>query len=356
MCAHKIEDYTFVLYNIMFYKYTGKLDECNSLLCKRGKCICIDQEQTGLLRKLLSAPDLITLFDDGTRIAFQNHQNTIREECICKESVPDKALFYNVFYPNKFSLEYKNDILSMIQMSSDSHSIVKDVVQSIPILYAANSLYKFDERHSLIYLCKYTPCAAQYISILLRAVICRTIDCCQNADRAEKEAYVSRLVDFLNFFKVVLNQGNREMKERCIECLDTYAERWEELFGDSKSQPLFYVDELEKYRNILESKEEITLDNRDVETFHNMYCLLKKLLQTADISPLKLWKMPKSLFTAVNLKQSTHTEYHTAIEILDRVKHDTEKLNEIRQTLSQIFARGVDFPSDELAKMQKIAG
>ncbi len=40
MCEHKIEDDTFILYNVMFYDESiTENDKCDSLKCEEGKCI-----------------------------------------------------------------------------------------------------------------------------------------------------------------------------------------------------------------------------------------------------------------------------------------------------------------------------
>lgn len=44
----KIEDYVPVLYNINFDTKKG----CDSHTCKKGKCICMDEEQASVLTEL----------------------------------------------------------------------------------------------------------------------------------------------------------------------------------------------------------------------------------------------------------------------------------------------------------------
>lgn len=357
MCARKIEDAAFDLYNIIFYESGAEPDECASLLlCERGKCICVDHEQTGLLRGLLSVHDQIILSDEEGRIAFENLQNKIQNKYICQQATSSETPFYNTFYPNRFSPECKDGVLSMIRSPSAGHSSVVDVVVSIPLLYAVNSRFPFHERNSLIYLCRYAPCAAQYISALLGAVIYKTIGYCQNASQKEKEAYVSRLTNFLNFLISILKNGNSEIKNQYIESLDIYERTWENLFFDRKALAMPLIDALEDYRNELADQTEITLDERDIGTFHSMYCLLRKLLQTADISGWKLRKMPESLFMGEKRDPSEATDYGAIIKILDIVKRDAEKLGEIWRVLSRIFFRGVEVPAEELEKMRGIAG
>ncbi|MBD5513918.1 MAG: hypothetical protein HDR06_04485 [Lachnospiraceae bacterium] len=348
MYEHKIEDYTFVLYDIMFYGEKPNDDgKCDSLLCERGKCICIDHEQTGLLRKLLSEEDQIVLpFEDEWPFSL-NLQNILREENRCAQS--EKKMYRNIFFP-----EYEEIVFRLPEAYYVYNHHLLDVIKSIPILYTTNSMHKIKERDSLIYLCRYAPCAERYLSVLLRGVICRTIGCCKNAETPEeKEAYARKLVKSLNRLKTVLNQNDKKILYQCIDNVNTYISKWDKLNSNiSVSLNLPISHELMVYwEELNDCTENLTAKNEDGR-HDKLYCLLKKILETADIRTTDFPELPFAEYKdAADIK----TDYDKVIDILDHVKHDTNKLEKIWTILSRIFWSGEDIPTDEMEKMIRIA-
>ncbi|MDE7476819.1 MAG: hypothetical protein K2M91_02525 [Lachnospiraceae bacterium] len=207
----------------------------------------------------------------------------------------------------------------------------------------------------MIYLCKYAPCAEKYLSVLLRAVICRTIACCKKAETPEeKESYAEELIESLNCLKTVLDQDDDEIIRWCIDNVNTYIEKWEKLYPSiCESLRLPVISELQKY---LEKLSDVTesLTTKDEAGRHNkLYCLLQKILETADICTTDLPKLP---FVEYEDAADIKTDYDKVIDILDHVKQNTDKLTEIWTILSHIFWSGEDIPTDEMEKMIQIAG
>ncbi len=351
MSGHKIEDYTFALYNIMFADIEAD-DECYSLMCKDGKCICLDYEQAGLLRKLLSDEDQIAMFSKGERFYFRNLQSSLLIEGICEQISADKEIYCDVFFRNRFFPEYKEKLCQIITACGACHNNLMNVIKSIPTIYMTNSLHKIEERDSLIYLCIYSPCTERYISILLRAIICRTIGCCQRAENREsKESYVYELAKLLNRLAALLVRDDRKIVNQCINAVEEYNVIWEnfqEDVGEALTRTI--SNGLQEYRKELEGYIEKRVDAYEEGRHNKLYCILKKILETADMSVTAL---PDFQFADFECEI---TDYDKVINLLDSVKSDAEKLDKIWSILSRIFWEGEDIPTDDLEQMERIAG
>lgn len=348
MCEHKIEDYTFVLYNIMLYNENkNNCTECDNLQCKWGNCICIDHEQTGLLRRLLSEEDQIAFSFDNKRSIFLNLQNRLRREDLCQQSEDE-------LYHNRFSSGYEEIVNQLIEAYRVSNLHLLDVIKALPIQYATNSLHGLEERNPLLFLCKYAPCSEKYLSILFRALICKTIGCCKRAKiREEKEAYAKELVKLLNHLKAVLDKDDKQVIHQCMSGANRFISKWSLLKSKScKILKQTIENELMVYLENLADSTENFKANQEAGRHHQMYCLLKKILETADINTEDLPKLPFAEYeNAADIK----TDYDTVIEILDCVKQSTDKLAKIWTILSRIFWSGEDIPTDELENIKQIA-
>lgn len=341
MCEHKIADYTFVLYNVLFYNgKPNNSDKCSSLLCKRGSCICIDHEQTGLLRKLLSDEDTIVLpFVKGQPFS-KNLQNTLHKEYLCQQTGLE-------LYCNSFSPECEEYVNKMMEVYGVSSLCLLDVIKTLPVQYATNSLHKFEERDSLLYLCRYAPCSEKYLSILFRALICRTIGCCEKAKtREEKEAYVTELVAVLNRLKAILEQDDEQLRNQYQRGAIIFMENWQLLESDlCKSLTDTMLCELMDY---LQNYSEYSNQNLEEGKHYHLYALLKKILETADISTTDFPDLP---FRDYQDAADFECEYVKVQSILDQAKRDTDKLNEIWKTLFDIFWSEDEIPSEEIDHM-----
>lgn len=348
MSEHKIEDCTHSLYNIWFAGAKRK-NECLSIRCSKGSCICIDREQTGLLRKVLSKEDRMAMSFVGERAFFQNLQNPLWEEDICGDAVTDKTIYCNALFCNKFSPVDEGNVCQIIKEYNVKGLL--DVIKMIPAIYTTNSLHRFEERESLIYLCKYAPDAEGYITVLLRMVICATIDCCQKAKTKEqKEAYEGSLVKLFNRLETVLYQDYGKMDKYCIENVEAYSEIWKKTkLKCCKPYALAILSELQTYRQELEESVERPEMTEETNRHQKLYSLLKKILTTADVSAKNL---PELFLVDCGDSENTKTEYDEIMEILDEVKSDAGKLGETWEILSRIFEVGEDIPAYELAKMR----
>lgn len=351
MCEQKMIDHTFILYNVMFYNQ-NKTDSCYSKLCERGKCICIDREQTGLLRKLWSPDDMIAVCVSDEHFIFTNEQNPLQEDDFCKDSPREIASKYPLFR-NRFFPEYTEILNGMRGLPASFAPSMMNVLKTIPILYTTNSMHSFKERDSLIYLCKYAPCTETYQLILFRALICKAIGCCQRASLEEKENYLSDLTDFLNRLKKKLEQDDQDMINQCAENVERYIQEWDKLIQTDASL-LFFApsigDALQDYLNELVGISERSSTADNTGTLYNLYLLLKKILETANLSISGLPELPFE-----NYRYSEGTDYDQVIDILDNVRHDTGKLREIWEILAQVFWKGEDIIKEEIEKMMQVA-
>ena len=310
MCEQKMIDHTYIFYNVMFYNQ-NEGDSCCSQLCAWEKCICIDNEQVGLLRKLLSPNDLIEVWSLGEHFVFKNSQNPLKKNDFCEDSSEEIANNYSLF-PNRFFPHYVEIMEKMIQARNCPVLGVKNVVKAIPILYTTNSKHGFKERDSLIYLCKYAPCAETYLMILFRALICKAIGCCQSANPEEKEKYLTDLINFLNRLKEILEQDDKDMIEQCDRNVQRYLQKWCELINRADMPCMPITDELQDYLKELEGLKGETSSVNSAGTLYNLYLLLKKILETADLSVSKLPKLPFE-----NFSNSVGTDYDQVIN--DRI-------------------------------------
>lgn len=344
-----IEDCTSVLYNIMF---TGipEDDQCNSRKCDTGKCICMDNEQAGLFRKLLSEKDQIAMCPTDERFFFNNMQSQFYEEGVCKQAPFNQDIYCNVFYRNRYFPQSKKILCQMVEKYTYSDNRLMDVIKSVPIIFVINSLHKIKERDSLIYLCRYSPCAERYMSVLLRAIICRTIGCCQRAkNQEEKEAYVSRLAGLLHRLAAVLDYDGTEMLDQYIDTVDMYIDMWRAA-GLRESAAENISHELRRYREELCRSKRKRMATYEDGRYDKLYCILKKILETADVSITALPDLPFADF------EDGETDYDIVMSILDNVKNDVGKLAEIWSILSRIFWSGEDIPSDEMEEMERLGG
>lgn len=351
MCVQKMIDHTFILYNVMFYNQ-NKTDSCYSKLCEGEKCICIDREQSGLLRKLWSPDDMIAACVSDEYLFFLNEQNPLQEYDLCKDSPREIASKYPLFR-NRFFPEYIEILNGMSELPVSSALSMMNVVKTIPILYTTNSMHSFKERESLIYLCKYAPCTETYQLILLRALICKAIGCCQRASLEEKENYLAGLTDFLNRLKIKLEQDDKDMIDQCAENVEMYIQKWNELIRTDESLRFSgpsIGNELQDYLNELVGISEKSSTADSTGTRYNLYLLLKKILQTANLSISDLPELPFE-----NYRNSVGTDYDQVIDILDNVRHDTDKLREIWAILAQVFWRSEDITKEEIEKMMQVA-
>lgn len=347
MCEHKIEDDTFILYNVMFYDESiTENDKCDSLKCEEGKCICLDCEQNGLLRKVLSEEDQIAMNFSGERIFFQNLQNRSYKDSVCKQVTPDNEIYYNGLFRNRFFPEYTNTIEQMLKTYDISNLRLLEVIKSIPILFTTNSLHKFEERDSLIYLCRFSSYAERYISILLRAVICKTLGFFQQENnQSAREAYVNRIGQFLTRLETVYSLDDNLTLNQCIDCVEKYRDIWDKMKGTRRAS---IVDALDEYGKQLEDR----VSNCDEPRHHKLYSLLKKIFVTADLSITALPELP---FTDYEDAQDIITDYDCVMDILEQVKQEEDKLKEIWEILSRIFWGGEDIPTDDMERMRSIA-
>lgn len=343
MCEHKIADYTFVLYNVLFYNgKPNNSDKCSSLLCKRGSCICIDHEQTGLLRTLLSGEDTIVLpFVKGQQFSM-NLQNILHKENLCQQTELE-------LYCNRFSPECEEHVNKMMEVYGVSNLCLLDVIKTLPIQYATNSLHKFEERDSLLYLCRYAPCSEKYLSILFRALICRTIGCCKKAKtREEKEAYATELVAVLKRLKSILEQDDEQLRSQYQRGAIIFMQNWQLLESDlckSLTDPILW--ELMDYsKNLMESSEN-SKENLEEGKHYYMYRLLKKILETADISTTDFPELP---FKDYPDSASFEPANNKVLSILDQAKN-AGKLNEIWTILFNVFWNEDEIPSEEIENM-----
>lgn len=346
MCVHKIEDCTSVLYNIMF---AGILEDnqCDSKQCDTGKCICMDKEQAGLFRKLLSEEDQIAMCFMEGRFVFQNMQNRLFEEGICHQTPFDQNIYCNVFFRNRYFPLCKEILCQRLEEYKYSDNNLMNVIKSVPTIFVTNSLHKIGERDSLIYLCRYSPCAGRYISVLLRAIICKTIGCCQGAaNQEEKEAYVSELARLLHRLAAVLDQDSSEMLDQCIDKVEKYIDMWKAT-GLRKSVIENISHELQGYGEELRCGQGERIATYEDGTYDKLYCILKKILETADVSITALPDLPFAGF-------EDETDYDIVMDILDNVKNDAGKLTKILSILSRIFWGGEDIPSDEMEEMMRL--
>ncbi len=352
MCKQKMIDHTFILYNVMFYNQS-ETDSCYSKLCEGEKCICIDNEQTGLLRKLWSPDDMISVFVSGERFFFLNEQNLLQEDDFCKDS-PEKIASKYPLFRNRFFPKYAEILSGMGETPASSALSMMNVVKTITILYTTNSMHSFKERDSLIYLCKYAPCTETYQLTLFRALICKAIGCCQRANSEEKENYLSGLTDFLKRLKKTLEQDDKDVIDQCAENVEMYIQKWNELISQTDASLLFsrlsIGNELQDYLNELEGIIGRPSTVNNTGTLHNLYLLLKKILETANLSISDLPELPFK-----NYKDSVGTDYDQVIDILDNVMHDTGKLREIWAILAQAFWRSEDISEEEIEKMMQVA-
>lgn len=341
MCEHKMADYTFVLYNVLFYdEKLNNSNRCSSLLCKRGNCICIDHEQTGLLRKLLSDEDTIVLpFIKGQPFS-KNLQNTLHKENLCQQTKLE-------LYHDRFPSVYNTRLDRMITEYLVSSFCLLDVIKTLPVQYATNSLHKFENRDSLLYLCRYAPCSEKYLSILFRALICTTIDCCQKAKNdAEKKAHAEGLVSVLNRLKEIFEQEDKQLMNQYQHGAITFMTNWQLLESDlCKSLTNTVSRELTDY---LGKYSENLNNNLEEGKHYHLYALLKKILETADISTTDFPDLP---FRDYPDAADFECEYTTVQSILETAKQNADTLNEIWKTLYNIFENGDEIPSEEIDHM-----
>ena len=327
-------------------------NQCDSKQCNTKKCICMDNEQAGLFRKLLSEEDQIVmdLMEGEGRFFFQNMQSRLFEERICHQTPFDQNIYCNVFYRNRYFPHCKEKLCQIVEAYMYSDNNLMNVIKSVPTIFATNSLHKIGERDSLIYLCRYSPCAERYISVLLRAIICRTIGCCQRAkNQEEKEAYVSELAKLLHRLAAVLDQDSSEMVDQCIDTAERYIDMWKDT-GLGKSVVGNISHELQEYGEELRRAKRKRLVTYEEGRYDKLYRILKKILETADVSITALPDLPFADF------EDGETDYDTVMDILDNVKNDAGKLTKIWSILSLIFWSGEDIPSDKMEQMERLGG
>lgn len=351
MSKHKIEDCTSVLYNIAFVD-PKKDDKCYSLMCRDGKCICMDREQSGLLRKILSEEDQMAMEYAGERFFFQNLQSQLFQEGVCKQSLASQDTYYETLFYNRFLLpEDEEKLCEIIEAYRFLNRNLMDVIKSIPTIHMVNATLDIKERNSLIYLCIYSPYAERYMSILFRAIICRTIGCCQKGEtQEEKEQYVCELAKLFEQLAELYDKDTQEIINTIAKCVERYIDGWKKIeSGQCGAEVRNILNELQVYSRELENAATRHMAEEEGR-YSKLYCILKKILETADISVKGLPDLPFADF------EDEKTDYDKVVNILDIVKNDEAKRKEIWSILSRIFWGGEDIPTDEIEEMEQIAG
>lgn len=351
MGEQKIEDCMPVLYNVMFADENER-SECDSLKCWDGKSICMDKEQAGLLRKLLSEEDQIAMCFAGERVYFQNLQNRLSEKYFCTQAPTERDVYCDKLFHNRHFPDEKEKLGQLVKLHELSSIGLMNVIQSIPAIYMINSLYEIKERDSLIYLCRYAPCVETYISMFLRAIICRTIGCCKKAgDRGQKEAYVWELAKLLNKLAGVLTQNNIKMKKQYRKAVGKYIDMWKQLEAVYMGCSIANVisSSLQNYEEKLGDKDQKQIDVIPKGSYDKLYRILQKIHETTDMPKVDFPNLPFESF------EDDETDYDEVMHILDNVKDDVNKREEILSILSRIFWGGEDIPTDELDRMREIA-
>ena len=337
----EIKDCTPAFYNVIFDRKT----KCYSSSCIDGKCICMDSEQAGLLRKLLSEDDQISMNFEGERVVFKNSQSHPLQEWVCSQASEAESVYSQKFFThqNIFKGSELQEILDGFIKLGNGY---EDVFKSIPVIYMINYSKDIRSRDTLINLCVYASCAEQYLYVLFRAVICRTIGCCKMAK--SQEEYASELAKLFGRLDNLLN-SRTEGKRRLLQVIDDYITAWRNMNdeeGIADARMIFNL--LNEYRKHLLDSEKETFFDRERERYGNLYCLLKKILETENISTKN--------FPVLNFVDMTKndTEYEDIIKILDAAKGDIEKLDRILSELNMIFWSGIDIPSETIEIMWDI--
>lgn len=334
----KIEDYVPVLYNINFDTKKG----CDSHTCKKGKCICMDEEQAGLVRKIYSEDDQIAMDLVDSRFVFRNLQQKCIDELVCNTTA-DTYGRGSLFKINGYIEEKFNQLLDAL--AKYGSNVIADVWNTIPVVFMVNSVQKIQDRNTLVDLCVYAPCPERYLFILFRAAICRTVGCCKNAKNdLEKTQYAQELAKL--FCKLNDQFKQRSQIDRLRAVIREYARNCY-----NKEQGLIrnVANVLDEFEKQLRTGSGRKISDYDLAKCGNLYSILLKILQTGEMSI-------DSFPTLEFVKESTNaTEYDEIVQILERVQHDKEKLASVLTELSNVFWKDVDVSSEALAKMENIA-
>lgn len=344
MEPRKIEDCIPVLYNIIF---AADSDACEIVACRSGKCICMDMEQAGLLRKILSDDDQIIMDIDAKRTIYINLQNKYREEFACDDAVSEenRRLF---FRKNRDS--NLDEIKKIFREIARSWNHFADVWQTIPVVYMINENQSILNRNTLVHLCAYAPCPERFLYIFFRVAICKTAGYCKHMeDNLQTQQYANNLAKLFQSLNAAFKGRGIKEEKQLDRAIDEYIRQCR------TQEPYVDMHEVRNMANQLEAyrREQPgfwrTISSHELARCGKLYEIVLKIFQTVDISTAAF---PDLVF--VKKKLTGYTEYDEIIHILDAVKNDQKKLFEILSEVSCVFSKDVDVPTESIEEMQKI--
>ncbi len=345
----EIKCYTPGLYNIV----CGEGNErCNGYSCEEGKCICMDKEQEGLLRKLVSRQDLLIMNINGDRICFVNLASSFVEEWIC--SYETKGECSKNFFDFTKSIN-DAELQKFLENRSGGNIEYDDILKVIPVIYMINFSNKIEDRNPIINLCVFSDCQDFYLTEVFKSVICRTIACCKKAEKQEqKDAYVHTLALMIKRLNDTFNKQISE-KDKVVCAIDSYSQAWRKSKSKIKWGTRAISHMLETYRKDVEEKIENTREISEEYKYDKLYSISKKILETSGVSTDILPSLSFVNIERIN-NEYQYTEYDEILGILDAVKSDKDKLVNVWDAINKIFLYDAEVSTEDIEELQQIKG
>ena len=335
--GQEIIDYIPALFNITSSRRKVR---CNHT-CKEGKCICMDVEQLGLLRKVLSEEDqlLINLVEE--HVYTQNLKNHIDENWIC-------SIESNFFGYGK-TLK-KKEIKEILEKFAYERGMIEETFKVITVIYAINSSEKTENRNTIVKLSMYATFSEKYASILFQALICLTLGyCMRETNKEEKECYKAALINLFN----ELNMVDISMQDRLCASIDKYRRV---LLDTSCSVASVIAYSLGIYQKEL-MKKGFNLSDGGKRKINQLYKVLRVLL---DIAGISVEELPE-LSMVAGLPEEAEVikkEYDSVIDLLEEAKSEERRLKFVLEELNKAFWKSIEIyteTTDDIRnKMEKL--
>ncbi len=335
-----------VIYNFVFNE-----EPCKMKACTGGKCICMSEEQAGILRKYLCDDDTLGMGLHSGNIYFANLGNItegVPKDWICDFDKEGVCFFYKNMKLNSSS-EW-NELTSMDELNI---SEFYRMVRNIPIIYVLNMKNTIDERGTLLGLCSYSESPERFMEILFQTIICTIIGFYKREkDSSKREQFTVELENLFHKMNALQKiDTKKEIRKDLCNSIDMYSEQLYQcstfLERDIANKLMDYLRSIETGQRNMQGDIFADMDELEKEKFGYLYQIVKKLLE---LERIKTSRFPQ---ISICIECSEHDEYMRILHILDCVKDDEKKKEKVLSELNIAFWKGVEIPSETIEMLEQ---